>query len=177
MHVNLLLLLYLISLAKLVFLVILWPSVYFILYSNYLIVPFLRVFLFLDFSLRKKKECLVLWILSIFQKPSLGKCSHACLQVRHGGALSSRRPTWYSLLAYIWPLHHFIADSLRKGTVSCQTWCVLVLWLVTGLSMWKLLSCLVNIYQVELSQGHSEFLRITFFLTCITFPRLSSYLP
>lgn len=135
------LLLYLISLAKLdFFLAILWPSVCFILYSNYLIVPFLRVFLSLDFSWEKKKECLVLWILSIFQKRSLGKCSHACLQVRHGGALSSRRPTWCSLLAYVWPLHHFIADSLRKGTVSCQTWCVLVLWLVTGLSTWKLLS-------------------------------------
>lgn len=50
------LLLYLISLAKLdFFLAILWPSVYFILYSNYLIVPFLRVFLSFDFSWEKKR--------------------------------------------------------------------------------------------------------------------------
>lgn len=123
--------------------------------------------------LGKKKECLVLWILSIFQKRSLGKCSHACLQVRHGGALSSRRPTWCSLLAYVWPLHHFIADSLRKGTVSCQTWCVLVLWLVTGLSTWKLLSKYLSSRIVP--GTFRVFENNFFFFTCITSPRLSTF--
>ena len=56
MHVNLLLLLYPISLAKLDFFLSFCGPLYILFSTDYLIVPFLRVFLFLDFSLKKQKR-------------------------------------------------------------------------------------------------------------------------
>lgn len=106
------------------FLAVQWLSVYFILHCNCLIVPFLRVFLFLDFSQRKQKQMSGSLNTLHFSKAFPGKMQ---------SFLPASQTCWCFVLPRVYLIlipclfltsPSLIADSLRKGTVSCQTWCV-----------------------------------------------------